>query len=51
MIDQAWLEERIKHFTSLGLYPIRDPEILTRRSVPQLEFGGLNAYRLGQGST
>jgi hypothetical protein len=46
MIDQALLEERIKHFTRLGLYPIRDQEILTRRSVAQFDFDGLSSYRL-----
>lgn len=44
LIDQQWLDERIAHFKKLGLYPIRDPEILTRKFPIAFDYAGLDAY-------
>lgn len=46
MVDQAWLDERIRHFQQRGLYPIRDRAILERRLTLDVDYDGPEAYRL-----
>jgi hypothetical protein len=47
MIDQEWLEERIRYFTAANLYPIRDPRVLHLRYDFDFNYEGLDNYLLG----
>jgi hypothetical protein len=44
MIDQQWLDERIAYFKKLGLYPIRDADILTRQFPMTFQYAGLDSF-------
>ncbi|MFA7241075.1 MAG: LicD family protein [Sulfuricellaceae bacterium] len=46
MIDQSWLEDKIRHFSAIGLYPIRDELILKYRPYFNLDYDNMNDYCL-----